>query len=283
MQVLLSGVSRGVVLVWIAVALLASTDAREPAPERVARLEPMRWEEPEEPPAPEPERETPPEEREDEREAEPPEESEPEPLEEPPAAAEVREPTPDPARVVAVDARDASRGGPLLDGAGAFPPVESSYSDFGSFLAYARAMEDLGARFVVVRSQRIVGRIDVASGQTGPVGVSARFSPRARDYSGEPALAEAARSARARYGPRAEVMMLVPRAMDAALFGAIARELEQRGSAPGEVRRIQARYRRGPSGGVALHVDAGQRRDGSTLPLGLIFDLSKLAGHAAGA
>lgn len=272
-HVVLSTVSRTVVVVWIAAGLLWSFSAREPVtPERVA----LTWNEPEPPPeaAPEPEPQEPPP-SEPAAEPEPPPEVAPEPEPEPEPETKSPAPAP-PIRAVAIDAADLDRGDPLLDGAGAFPPVESSYSEFGSFAAYAGAMEELGARFVVIRARKIVARIDVATGSMGPVGVSARFSPRARDYSGEPALSSAARSARARYGPRAEVMMLVPRSVDAALFGAIARELEQRGTAPSEVRRIQARYQRSPSGGVALRVDAGRHRDGSAVPLGLLFDLSQI-------
>ena len=58
-------------------------------------------------------------------------------------------------------------------------------------------------------------------------------------------------------------MMLVPRALDAGLFGGIARALEERGERHADYREIRGRYVRAVAGGVRLRVDAGLHRDGT--------------------
>jgi hypothetical protein len=72
-------------------------------------------------------------------------------------------------------------------------------------------------------------------------------------------------------------MMLVPRRIDAALFGGIARALEARGRAPEAYREILARYERGPGGRLRLRVEKAITRDGREEPLPLLFDLQSLA------
>ena len=72
-------------------------------------------------------------------------------------------------------------------------------------------------------------------------------------------------------------MMLVPRELDAGLFGGIARELSRRGESHVDFREITARYQRGPGGGVRLRVDAAVRLDGSRLGMDLLFDLTEIA------
>jgi hypothetical protein len=180
-------------------------------------------------------------------------------------------------RPVRVGRAELERGDELLDEAGAFPAISSSYEAFGSFRDYALAMQALGARFVVVRERRIVGVADVATGALDAAPVGSDFSPRARDYTGEPGLVPLARRARERFGGAAVVMMLVPRALDAGLFGGIARALDERGERHGAYREIRASYRRGASGGVLLRVDAGVRRDGAEVGMDLLFDLAEIA------
>ena len=174
------------------------------------------------------------------------------------------------------------RGAELLEDGGDFPVLHCSYEDFPSFAEYARAMLDLGARFVVVRNRQIVGGVDVEGGTFGPPAADSSFSPRARDYTDEPGLADLARAARRRYGAGAVVMMLVPREIDAGLFGGIAGALSERGERPGAYREIRGRYVRAPGGGVRLRVDGAVRMDGSETAIDLLFDLDAIARAAPG-
>ena len=175
--------------------------------------------------------------------------------------------------VVSADFADGER---LLDAAGDFPVLSLSYEAFPSFGAYARAMRRLGARFVVVRSRDIVGELDLESGAIAVPNLGASFSPRARDYSDEPELARTASMLRKRFGRRAVVMMLVPRSLDAGLFGGVARVLEQRGEVRGDLREIHGRYERGASGGVQLRLDGALRSDGSRFAMDAVFDLTQI-------
>jgi hypothetical protein len=190
---------------------------------------------------------------------------------------------PEPPRPTRVSQAEISEGARLLDAAGRFPPLSSSYEDFPSFTDYARAMAALGARFVVVRERAIVGSIDPQTAAIGEPSIDRGFSPRARDYTGEPGLARLARAARERFGASAVVMMLVPREIDAGLFGGIARALSHRGESHDGLREIRARYERGPGGRVRLRVDSAVRMDGTRLGMDLLFDLSQIAQLAEGA
>jgi hypothetical protein len=189
-----------------------------------------------------------------------------------PSRGATREPFP-------IGAAELARGGELLD-AGAFPVLLASYAEFPSFRDYALAMQALGARLAVVRQRRIVGSVDLERGEVSDAGVAGAFSPRARDYSDEPGLAGAAEAARARFGTGAEVRMLVPRELDAGLFGAIAGALARHGGDPSAYREVHARYLRAPGGGVRLRVDAAVRRDGVELALDLLLDLGAIS-HGA--
>ena len=231
------------------------------AAEAVARIRPVPEEVRKEPPPAEPP-----------AEPEPASPAEPEPT--PPT-----EPEPAPTRVAA---GDVSRGVALLDDGGAFPVLSCSYESFPSFLAYARAMSSLGARFVVVRRRQIVGSIDLETEAIGDAALGTAFSPRARDYTGEPGLAKLARRARARFGQGAVVMMLVPREIDAGLFGGIARRLAERGDRHDAYREIRGRYEHA-NGGVRLRVDAGIRPDGTRVAMDLLFDLGAIARARAAA
>jgi hypothetical protein len=229
------------------------------AAEAVARIRPVPEELREEPPP-----------------AKPPVEAEPVSLAEPePAPPAEPEPAP-PAAPMQVAAGDVSQGIALLDDGGAFPVLSCSYESFPSFLAYARTMASLGARFVVVRRRQIAGSIDLETGAIGDAEVGAAFSPRARDYTDEPGLAKLARRARARFGQGAVVMMLVPREIDAGLFGGIARLLAERGDHHDAYREIRGRYERA-NGSVLLRVDAGIRPDGTSVAMDLLFDLGAIA------
>jgi len=75
-------------------------------------------------------------------------------------------------------------------------------------------------------------------------------------------------------------MMLVPRRLDAGLFGGIARALEARGRRPASYRQIRARYERGPRGGLRLRIETAVGRDGREESLRLLFDLDRLAGRS---
>ena len=197
----------------------------------------------------------------------PPAASEPDP--DPPAEAE-------PARPTRIGASELAEGSSLLDGGGAFPALSFSYEDFPSFQDYARSMQRLGARFVVVRSREIKGQVDIATGVISEASVGLGFSPRARDYSGEPGLATAARAVRERFGNRAVVMMLVPRAIDAGLFGGLSRELERNGETRLGVREIRGRYVRTAAGGIHLRVEDAVRQDGTRIDLEAVFDLGQI-------
>lgn len=202
----------------------------------------------------------------------------PDPAAEKPPAPD-RKPSPAPPAPPArrVGEAELAEGTALLDGAGEFPALSCSYEDFAGFQGYARAMNALGARLVVVRDREIVAAIDLDTGVFGAASLGRGFSPRARDYTGEPGLAPLARAARERFGDRAVVMMLVPRALDAGLFGGLAQLLAERGEHRERVREIRGRYERGPAGGVRLRVEAAVRRDGSALSLDAIFDLGQIA------
>ncbi len=180
-----------------------------------------------------------------------------------------------------VSASEIAEGAQILDGAGGFPALSSSYEDFDSFDDYARAMVAIGARFVVVRNREIVGSLDPRSGALGTARLDRPFSPRARDYTGEPGLARMARSARERFGEGAVVMMLVPRELDAGLFGGISAALESRGESHDRFREIRGRYQKGADGGVLLRVDAAVRSDGREVALDLLFDLVEIARTAS--
>jgi hypothetical protein len=250
------------VIAWGA-ALFAAPILETPlsaiAPEAVARIRPLPEQVPEQPepaavaraePAP--------------SEAPPPPDPPAEPERKPPDAA------------TRVAAGDISEGAALLDDGGAFPALSCSYESFPSFLAYARAMSSLGARFVVVRRRQIVGSIDLESGAIGDADLGMAFSPRARDYTGEPGLEKLALRARARFGQGAVVMMLVPREIDAGLFGGISRRLAERGDRHDAYREIRGRYERA-QGGVRLRVDEGIRPDGSRVAMDWLFDLGAIA------
>jgi hypothetical protein len=232
------------------------------ASEAVARIRPVPEEVRQEPPPAEVARAQP------APSAEPPPEPEPEPPAKP-------EPAP-PAAATQVAAGDISQGGALLGDGGVFPVLSCSYESFPSFLAYARAMSSLGARFVVVRRRQILGSIDLETGAIGDAALGGAFSPRARDYTGEPGLAKLARRSRARFGQDAVVMMLVPREIDAGLFGGIARLLAERGDRHDSYREIRGRYERA-NGGVRLRVEAGIRPDGTRVAMDLLFDLDAIA------
>jgi hypothetical protein len=171
---------------------------------------------------------------------------------------------------------DFERGEALLDAGGSFPILSARYDGLASFRAYAGAMVERGARFVVVRRREILAEIDIESGAIREGAPPRAFSPRARDYSDEPGLARAARRARARFGGDASVMMLVPRALDAGLFGGIAHALERRGEAHGSYRELEGRYERAADGELRLRVESGTHLDGTRRALGLLFDLDAI-------
>jgi hypothetical protein len=260
-QPLLALLSRAVVALWIGFYLAGPVLAPSPEAEAeltTARLQPR-------PVAP----------------PEPAREPLPRPAAEPEAAPEPPEITPQPARPERLGAAEVAAGDRILSGGGTFPVLSCTYEDFPSFDAYARAMASLGARFVVVRQRRIVAAIDPATALFAePEGATldGSFSPRARDYTGEPALAPLTRAARERFGAGAVVMMLVPREIDAALFGGIARALASRGDHHEAYREIRGRYQRAPGGGLRLRVDRATRADGGEVAMDLLFDLAEVAG-----
>ncbi len=197
------------------------------------------------------------------------------------AAPPVAAPTPaaEPSAVAVTEAA-LSEGAALLERAGSFPALSCSYDQFPSFLSYAQAMQGLGARFVVVRQRRIVGEWDLASRSFRESAPEGTFSPRARDYTEEPALREVARGARERFGAGAVVMMVVPRSIDAGLFGGIAHELAQRGDQHDHYRELLGRYERGEDGGLRIRLESGRREDGTAVPFDLVFDLGAIASLA---
>lgn len=192
-----------------------------------------------------------------------------------PAAASGPQPTP-----VSVSQAVLRDGAALLDRAGSFPALSCSYESFPNFLSYAGAMRALGARFVVVRQRRIVGEWDLATRDFREGAPAGAFSPRARDYTEEPALRPVAQSARERFGPGAVVMMVVPRAIDAGLFGGIAHALRERGDPHDRYRELLGRYERGEDGGVRILLERGRREDGTAVALDLVFDLGAIASLA---
>lgn len=177
------------------------------------------------------------------------------------------------------EAAEIASGQRILDGDDAFPALSASYDDFRSFADYTSAMSSLGARFVVIQHREIVARIDPNGAVLSEPGGLAGFSPRARNYSDEPGLRAMKRAVESRYGPGAAIRMLVPREIDAALFGAIERVLLDEGRSPAELREVRGRYRPAHGGGVEFHVEAAVKRDGRSEPLSLRLDLSQTGGH----
>jgi hypothetical protein len=172
--------------------------------------------------------------------------------------------------------RDAGRA--LLAGEAELPALSSTYEDFPSFRSYAERMRALGARFVVVQHRRIVGGVDLASGGLFDLAFDSDggpdFSPIPRDYAQEPSLAPVAAAARRRHGPGAEIRMLVPRELDAALFGAVAALLDAEGGGAAGYREVRGRYEPGAGGGVRFLVESALRADGVRVPLRGLFELS---------
>jgi hypothetical protein len=72
-------------------------------------------------------------------------------------------------------------------------------------------------------------------------------------------------------------MMLVPRELDAGLFGGIARALTERGESTDLYQELRGSYVSDSEGGVRLRVEEGIRLDGSRAPLALLFDLRQIA------
>jgi hypothetical protein len=213
----------------------------------------------------------------------------PEPLPPPITETESRPPSPEedvteaaaPPQALRVGAADISEGDRFLEPGGDFPALSVSYEEFGSFGDYAHAMVRLGSRFVVVRHREIVAGVELKTGTFGEVGSVEGFSPRARDYTAEPALGAVARSARELYGSGAVVMMLVPRAFDAGLFGSIARALAERGDTHEAYREFRGRYARARQGGVHLRIERAVRRDGRPVPMDVVLDLSAVGPQAS--
>lgn len=201
---------------------------------------------------------------------------------EPPAAPE---PPPAPAEPTApadgieteITASDLDRGTELLAVGGRFPVISASYDGLRTFARYAAAMTAIGGRFVVVVHRAIVAEIDLASGVMRDAALDRAFSPRARDYTDEPALADPARRVRERFGPAAEIMLLVPRALDAGLFGGIARELAALGDGHDAYREIEGRYERASDGSLRFRLLSGLRIDGRRVPLSAVFDLGAIS------
>jgi len=176
---------------------------------------------------------------------------------------------------------DAPSGEAWLAGERPFPVLSAGYEAFRSFDSYARAMRELGARFVVVRGREIVGRADLDTGQLTRPGSLAGFSPRARNYAGESSMARVESAARKRFGGDSAIRMLVPRGLDAALFGGIARALEDLGDSPAHYSELKGRYEPAPDGSAWLRVESGTRRDGREVSLDLLFHLGQLARGAS--
>ena len=203
-------------------------------------------------------------------------EPEPEPVPEEAPAPPPAEPVAEPEPMVA-DRYDAARGAASRPGERPFPAVSASYDDLGSFDRYARAMLDLGARFVVVRGMEVVGEVDIHTRRAGPVGALTGFSSRARNYTDEPALRPLSQVATEAFGEGASLRMIVPRRLDAALFGSLARAIESNGRSIDELREIRGRYRRAAGGGIAFATESVVASDGGVTPLRVTIDLSRIA------
>ncbi len=172
---------------------------------------------------------------------------------------------------------DLDRGADLLASGGRFPAISASYEGLRTFARYAAAMTAIGGRFVVVSHRAIVAEIDLASGVMRDAALDRAFSPRARDYTDEPALADPARRVRERFGPAAEIMLLVPRALDAGLFGGIARELAALGDGHDAYREIEGRYERAADGSLRFRLLSGLRMDGRRVALSAVFELGAIS------
>ena len=82
---------------------------------------------------------------------------------------------------------------------------------------------------------------------------------------------------REKFGRGSRVKMLLPRDLDAGLFGGIALVLAARGEAPDAYSEIQGRYEPAADGKVWFRVETGTRSDGASVALPRLFDLSALA------
>ncbi|MEN8185064.1 MAG: hypothetical protein ABFS46_21285, partial [Myxococcota bacterium] len=127
----------------------------------------------------------------------------------------------------------------------------------------------------MVRRRRYVERFDELYASTfAGDGLSSAVASEVLDIVMQEDIAGRARE---RVGAGVEVMMLVPRALDAGLFGGIARALERRGEKAEAYRELRGRYLPPDGGGLRLRIEAAVRRDGSQLPLDLLFDLGEIA------
>jgi hypothetical protein len=181
-----------------------------------------------------------------------------------------------------VGAEEIATGEQILSGTSPFPVLSAGYASYGSFARYASSMRSLGARFVVLSEREIAAGVDLERASLEKLGSLEGFSPRARSYSGEPELDRVMKLVRERYGPSASIAMLVPRALDAGLFGGIAGVLEQHGQPAHSVHEVLGRYEPAADGSTRLRVDAALRKDGERIPLDVIFDLDQIASVSRG-
>jgi hypothetical protein len=189
------------------------------------------------------------------------------PAPEPPA------PKPEATAAVQPGERALRRGTALLD-AGAFPHLRATYERIG-FDAYRDAMLRLGGRFYLFdpRERRPLARVDPGTNALEPPSVPDSLSRWPRDVTRH--LPGALERGRTRYGTRAgRVILLPPRALDAALLGALDARLRELGLRASDARGVRVAYEL-HDGRLHASVLGITLRDGSERALPLVVDLSR--------
>jgi len=156
---------------------------------------------------------------------------------------------------------------------GAFPRLRATYARIG-FRAYRDAVLDLGGGFFLFDSntRQPVAAVDPKTGELSDEVTLERLSRWPRDVTRH--LPVALERGRARYGPRASrVILLPPASVDAALLGALEDELTAQGIAPRELLRVDVAYEL-VAERLHCRVLSVALRDGSEQPLALRIDLS---------
>ena len=181
-------------------------------------------------------------------------------------------PLPSESSTVRPTAQEVERGQELLE-EGAFPRLRATYARIG-FPAYRDSMVALGGRFFLFDLDRRqpVAEVDPRTGARLGEEMPGGLSRWPRDVTRHlPFVLEGGREI---YGERvSRVVLLPPAPLDAALLGALDREMRARGLDPAEAIRIDVAYEL-RAGRLHCEVLGVALRSGRETPLPLVIDLS---------